>query len=60
MPIVKAEFSEKDSRGFLFVDCWECTKGRNGNKSCSAGWKNKKGGQGGCFCGILMPGLEVK
>ncbi|WP_321402646.1 hypothetical protein [Maridesulfovibrio sp.] len=57
---MKAKYSEKDTRGFLFVDCSECTKGGNGNKSCSSGWLKEKGNQGGCFCGALLDGLEVK
>jgi len=57
---MKAKYSEKDTRGFLFVDCSECTKGGNGNKSCSAGWLKEQGNQGGCFCGVLLDGLEVK
>ena len=53
-------YSEKDTRGRLYVDCTECNRGINGedNDKCSAGFKTKKGGQGGCFCGVLLPEIE--
>lgn len=59
----KAKYSKKDSRGALYVDCSECTRGGNGGKDerskCSSGWLKKKGNKGGCFCGTLLPGLTV-
>ena len=55
----KAIFSVKDNRGHLSVDCIECKKGANGDRSCSSGARIKKGHQGSCFCGKLLEGLEV-
>jgi len=57
----KARFSEYDTKGKLFVDCSECTRGGNGDDpdKCSCGWKHKRGRKGGCFIGTLMPGLEA-
>lgn len=59
---MKVKYSEKDSRGRLFVDCSECDKGGNGEAEdkCSSGWKHKKGKKGGCFMGTLISGLEIK
>jgi hypothetical protein len=51
---MKPNFSEKDSRGSIYIDCTECKRGFNGEKSCSAGAKNKKGNVGGCFSGNLL------
>lgn len=58
---VKAKFSELDTKGKLYVDCSECTRGGNGTDpdKCSAGWRHKKGGRGGCYLGKLIDGLEV-
>lgn len=58
----KAKHSEKDSRGHLNVDCSECTRGGNGQDKdkCSCGWQIKRGKQGSCFSGALLPGLFVK
>lgn len=58
----KAKFSEKDKNGRLYVDCTECRRGRNGDcpDKCSAGYKHKKGNQGGCFSGQLLDGLKVE
>lgn len=58
----EAKYSERDSRGVVYIDCFECERGRNGNDKdkCSSGHKHKKGGKGGCFCGILINGLFVK
>ncbi len=57
----KAKYSEKDSRGKLYIDCSECVRGGNGSDKdqCSCGWQVKKGEKGGCFCGELLAGLEV-
>ena len=57
----KAKYSERDTRGALFVDCAECNRGGNGNdpEKCSSGWKHKRGRKGGCFMGALIEGLEV-
>jgi hypothetical protein len=57
-----AKFSEYDTRGYLYVDCTECTRGRNGQDkdNCSAGYKLKKGHQGGCFLGTLLPTLKME
>ena len=57
----KAKYSFKDTRGALFVDCSECSRGGNGNDKdkCSSGWKHKKGNNGGCFIGELLPDLKV-
>jgi len=45
-----------DKNGKLFVDCTECLRGHNGEKSCSAGWLHLKPGAG-CFMGELLPNL---
>ena len=59
--MTKARFSDKDTGGKLFVDCSECTRGGNGadQDKCACGWRVKAGGNGGCFMGTLLPGLEV-
>ncbi len=51
-----------DTKGKLWVDCAECERGGNGpvKDKCSAGWQHKRKGKGGCFCGNLLPGIEVK
>ena len=59
MEVEKAKFSERDNRGKLSVDCIECVRGSKGDKSCSAGWRIKKGHQGSCFNGELFSNLEV-
>ncbi len=51
--------SFKDSRGYLFVDCSECTKGGNGDQSCSSGWQQTKPKHGGCFMGKLLENLTL-
>lgn len=51
---MKPKYSKRDSRLTLFVDCSECERGGNGDQSCSAGWKTKKGNKGGCFSGKLL------
>lgn len=58
----KAKFSQKDTRGKIYVDCSECTRGGNGTDAdkCSAGWQIKKGKKGGCFIGQLLPGLKIE
>ena len=58
--MTKAKYSELDSRGHLFVDCSECSRGGNGTDKdkCSCGWKIKKGHQGGCFSGSLIQGID--
>lgn len=57
----KVKYSERDSRGALYVDCTECNRGANGDDpdKCSAGYKHKKGNKGGCFLGTLIDGLTV-
>jgi hypothetical protein len=59
---MKAKFSKCDSRGSLYVDCAECNRGGNGKDKdkCSSGWKIKKGGKGGCFCGVMIAGLKIE
>lgn len=56
-----ATFSERDTKGKLFIDCAECTRGGNGSDpdKCASGWKVKKGHKGGCFCGTLLSNLVV-
>jgi hypothetical protein len=58
---MKAKHSKKDSKGLLYVACSECERGGNGSDKdkCSCGWKIKRGGNMGCFVGILMKNLEV-
>jgi len=54
------KYSEKDSRGIIYVDCTECNRGTNGEKDCSAGARTKKGHQGGCFSGVLLDRFDGK
>lgn len=56
MPRAKSSFLDKD--GTLFVDCAECKRGGNGNKSCSAGHIHIKTNRGGCFNGQLFDHLK--
>ena len=60
-PVKKAKFSEKDSRGYLQVDCTECRRGCNGPDAgtCAGGMRAKKGGMGACFNGELIDGITV-
>jgi hypothetical protein len=51
---MKPKASDFDSRGHLYVDCAECQRGGNGDKSCSAGAKHKMRYKGMCFCGQLL------
>ncbi len=55
---MKCKFSEKDNKGNLSVDCTECKKGINGNKSCASGARIKKGQLGSCFSGDLLEKFE--
>ena len=55
-----AKHSKYDTRGYLWVACSECGRGGNGDQSCSAGWKTKRGGTRGCFSGSLREGLKMK
>lgn len=59
--MAKAKYSEKDTKGRLFVDCSECDRGGNGGAEdkCSSGWRTKKPKRSGCFIGELIPGLEA-
>jgi hypothetical protein len=58
----KTKYSERDSRGKIYIDCSECNRGGNGTDPdlCSCGWKTKKPMKGGCFIGELLPGLEIE
>lgn len=51
-------YSERDSKGRLYVDCTECQKGFNGYKSCASGHRIQKGHTGGCFNGTLLTCYE--
>lgn len=51
--------SFNDSRGKLFTDCSECSKGGNGDQSCSSGWTVTKPKKGGCFMGELLVHLTI-
>lgn len=55
---MKTKFSELDNRGYLVVDCTECKKGINGDKSCGSGARIKKGHFGSCFNGELLKKFE--
>jgi hypothetical protein len=59
---VKRIYSEPDNRGMIYVDCTECERGANGSDKdkCSAGWRYKKGGMGGCFAGTLTPEIAER
>ena len=50
--------SHFDTRGALTVDCSECDRGGNGDKSCSSGWKTTKPYKGACFCGSPLPSVK--
>lgn len=54
--------SRYDSMGKLFVDCTECTRGKNGDETdyCAAGAGILDGGFFGCFCGELIPEKKAK
>ena len=56
-----AKYSERDSRGYLIVDCSECERGGNGSNKdkCACGWQIKKGRKGCCFAGTLIKDLKV-
>ena len=60
--MANVKHSERDSAGRLYVDCSECERGGNGTDKdkCSAGWRIKRGKQGGCFCGTLRAGLVMQ
>jgi len=51
-------YSEYDNKGKLQVDCTECDRGNNGDKSCSSGLRCKKPRQGACFSGNVLPKVE--
>lgn len=57
----KAKHSEKDSKGKLWVACYECNRGGNGDDKykCSSGWKSKKWDYSGCFMGTLISGITI-
>jgi len=60
---MKAKGSGIDSKGKIYIDCAECVRGGNGDKTCSAGGRHKKICRGMCFCGTLLEKyepLEVK
>ena len=50
--------TEFDTRGALSVDCSECERGGNGDKSCSSGWKTTKQFKGSCFSGTPLPAIK--
>lgn len=50
----KVKGSEVDSRGMKVIDCAECKRGGNGDKTCSAGARHKKIHKGSCFSGQLL------
>jgi hypothetical protein len=56
-----AKYSERDTRGHVYVDCSECTRGGNGKDAdkCGAGGRIKRGDKGGCFMGTLLPDLKL-
>lgn len=56
---MKKIYSFYDNRGMLAVDCTECTRGYNGDKSCAAGAKYRRGVVGLCFCGTLKEEIAV-
>ena len=55
---VKSVYSFYDDDKKLCVDCSECVRGGNGDRSCSAGWLVSSGGYGGCFSGELLRQYE--
>ena len=50
--------SHEDSRGVLWVACSECTRGGNGDHSCSSGGRHKRWNYYGCFLGVLLDDIE--
>lgn len=57
----RPKHSRLDSKGKLFVDCSECTRGGNGadKDKCSCGWQVKRSNGSGCFLGDLLPDLSL-
>lgn len=55
---MKAKASGIDGRGMAYIDCAECKRGGNGEKSCSAGARHKKINKGMCFSGELLEKYE--
>lgn len=55
-----AIFSFKDRNGLLFVDCFECTRGYNGDKSCCSGAFKGRAGMGYCPTGDLLEKYKKK
>jgi hypothetical protein len=56
-----AKFSRKDTKGKIYVDCSECTRGGKGSDpdKCASGWQIKSGRKGGCYLGVLIEGLSL-
>ena len=59
---MKAKGSFYDSNERIFVDCYECERGKNGSEinKCASGIHLKKINQNGCFAGTLLKKLEVE
>ena len=51
----KTIHSGYDKDGRLFVACSECSRGGNGDKSCSAGWNIRRYHGEMCFLGKPLP-----
>lgn len=51
---MKIKSSGYDSNGKLYVDCAECKRGGNGDKSCAAGSQLKIINKGMCFSGEVL------
>jgi hypothetical protein len=51
---MKPKGSGYDSRSHMYIDCAECQRGGNGDRSCSAGARHRKIHKGMCFSGQLL------
>lgn len=53
---MKIQHSHKDTKGNIFIDCLECSRGSNGKSKynqCATGHKHKESGHG-CFSGLFL------
>lgn len=57
---MRPKSSGLDNKGNLYVDCAECQRGGNGDKSCSVGAKHKEIYKGMCFSGQLLEKYSLK
>ena len=53
----KPEHSYVDTWGMSQVDCSECKRGGNGNRTCEKGGQVTMGGDNRCHFGIFLDGF---